>query len=253
MKNRWVTPLLLLLLVVTAATSVKSLYGQGQVKGPQAPPANRPPVFQDDDDFRAQFPEVDYEPREPGEAKASAERVKRNSRYDKRAFVISNPARRFTSVARLDEGYHVPAIPAERSSLIIVGEVLSAQAHLSNDKLGVYSEFAVRVGEVLKTGGPAAVAKGDEVTVEREGGTVRYPNGYKRRYELWGQGMPRVGRSYALFLSAVEGRTYDLLTGYELRAEGVAPIDYSKHFAAYEGHDPAAFLEVVRAAISQTR
>lgn len=254
MNNKWVTLLLSLLLVLTAATSVMTLYGQEQVKGPQAPSGNRPAASgQAGDDLREQFPEVDFEAREPGEAKVSAERVKKNSRYDKRRFVSSDPTPRITGTTRVDEGY-VPAIPAEQSSVIIIGEVLSAQAHLSNNKSGVYSEFTVRVGEVLKTDGPPPLAQGDEVTVEREGGIVHYPNGHKRLYSLSGQGMPRVGRSYVLFLSAVEGeRTYNLLTGYELRTEGVVPIDFSSHFAAYRGYDPTALLEVVRASISQSR
>ncbi|MFY9572875.1 MAG: hypothetical protein WAV20_15850 [Blastocatellia bacterium] len=63
----------------------------------------------------------------------------------------------------------LPAIPVAQSDVVVVGEVVANEAHLSNDKTGVYSEFSITVDEVLKTHLESPLKEGDVTIGEREG------------------------------------------------------------------------------------
>jgi len=119
----------------------------------------------------------------------------------------------------------MPGIPSALSDVVLTGLISDAQAHLSNDKTGIYSEFAVVVGEVLK----GDVNKfGRTITMERFGGAVRFSSGRIQKYESDGQGMPRVGSQYVLFLKRLDQEDFKLLTAYELRDDRVIPLDGSR-------------------------
>jgi hypothetical protein len=45
------------------------------------------------------------------------------------------------------------ALPTHISNAVVIGEVTDAKAYLSEDRTSVYSEFTIRVGEVLKKAG----------------------------------------------------------------------------------------------------
>lgn len=152
----------------------------------------------------------------------------------------------------------VPAIPAAKSSLIVTGEVVNAHAYLSNDRTGIYSEFTLRVEEVFKDNSGASVVPGGVVSMEREGGRVKFPSGRVVRYITAGRGMPRKGRSYIFFLELTEQR-YSILTAYELRGGRVYPIDgeaapEGRRWAGdvYKGIDAMQFLNEVRTSIAQS-
>lgn len=200
------------------------------------------------------FPEVDYEAPEPAEAEKRAQRKLKNSRYDKYGFAIKDSSPRTGEESLVSEWeFHVGAIPAAQSDAIVVGEVLSGEAHLSNDKTGIYSEFAVYVTEVIKSNNPSLLAPGNIIDIDRLGGFVRYPNGHRRFYSILGQNMPEIGRRYVLFLTASgESPNYSLLTGYELGSGGVSPLDNSTTMDAYKGVDETTFLKTVRDAIAQS-
>lgn len=134
----------------------------------------------------------------------------------------------------------------------MIGEVEAVSGHLSNDKSGVYTEFVIRVGKVLKGIGDNDVTAGQTLSADRPGGFVKYPDGHKRLYRLFGMNMPRRARRYVLFLGAPQDSpNYRIVTGYELTAEGVVPLDVASHFDAYKGLDEATFLNTVRQAIGQ--
>lgn len=98
----------------------------------------------------------------------------------------------------------------------------------------------------------------DTVVTERPGGGVQFKSGKIQRYRISEQGMPRVGRRYVLFLQKGDQESdFYILTGYELRAGRVIPLDGfdSKEgnkfqFAVYEGVDENAFLTTVREAVT---
>jgi hypothetical protein len=154
----------------------------------------------------------------------------------------------------------LPAIPVAQSDVVLIGEITDAQAYLSNDKTGIYSEFTVSAGEVLKNDGNASLYPGSIITAERFGGAVRFPSGSIQRYTTRNQRMPLVGRQYVLFLKRVDqGQDFSLVTGYELRDQRVVPLDGANTekgeklpFDNYKGTDASVFLNTVRATIAQS-
>lgn len=246
------TLFLLAVLAVTVMGSALSLHTQ---EGQNQPTPNQHIIEKqqkEQAEFERQFPVVDYDAAEVADPTEIVKRRGKNSRYDKRNFVHKDPTTRIVESARILEGYYVPALPSAKSDLIVVGEVLTSAAHLSNDKRGVYTELTVRIGEVIKNNTSVQLTEGAAVTAQREGGFVRYANGHKRLYHLAEEGMPAVGRRYVLFLSSIENSDdYSILTGYELSETRVVPVDSSHQFATYRGYAVDAFLDVVRASLNQ--
>ncbi|HWS52484.1 MAG TPA: hypothetical protein VN228_00045 [Pyrinomonadaceae bacterium] len=201
------------------------------------------------------FPEVDYEAPEPADAETKAERKLKNTPYDKFNFAIRDPSPHVgeTSV-QTEWDFHVEAPPAGQSDSIVLGEVLSAAAHLSNDKTGIYSEFTVRIDEVIKGGDPSRLAPGLLIDVDRPGGIVRYSNGHRRLYSIREQNMPEAGRRYVLFLSTSgQSPNYRIITGYELTNGRVSPLDELSKVEVYRGMDEATFLKTVRDAAARAQ
>lgn len=138
----------------------------------------------------------------------------------------------------------LPAFPIGRSAIIALGEVVDAQAYLSDDKTGVYSEFSVRIEEVFKDDSLKPMFPGSLVVGERYGGRVRFPSGRVTFYGNREQGMPRQGCRYVFFLER-NNQQYSILTAYELLSGRVYPLD-GKTAPGGEGSDWAGdlYLEV---------
>lgn len=152
----------------------------------------------------------------------------------------------------------LPALPVAQSDAIVLGEITDAQAYLSDDRSGVYSEFTIRVDELLKNSDQSPLAVGNLAVGERPGGKVKFPSGKVQRYGIDKQGMPRVGGRYVLFLkSNGKGQDFTIVTGYELRNGTVFPLDNARSrnggselpFDAYRGANEINFLTSLRNAI----
>jgi hypothetical protein len=152
-----------------------------------------------------------------------------------------------------------PAFPVGRSAIIAVGAVVDAQAYLSDDKTGVYSEFSIRIEEVFQNDGLEPSFPGSLVVAEREGGRVRFPSGRIILYGNREEGMPRQGSRYVFFLKR-EDQRYSLLTAYELRSGRVHPLDgrngpegeFSKWPGdAYEEADATRFVAELQKVITE--
>jgi hypothetical protein len=186
-------------------------------------------------------------------------RKAKGKRYDKQRVVRDGDT---GDRAVLAFRYTAPlsALPARRSAMIALGEVVDSRAYLSNDKTGVYSEFTIRLEEVFKNDSLSPLAPGNSVTAERWGGRVRFPSGRIIRYGNSGEDMPRQGRRYVFFLVG-DSQQYSILTAYELRAGRIYPLDgknapgyKGSDWAgdAYEGTDATQFLIEVQNAIAQS-
>jgi hypothetical protein len=126
---------------------------------------------------------------------------------------------------------------------------LQSEAHLSEDKLGVYSEFTIRLVEVIKADSSLPRS---EMIVERLGGYVRYPDGRKLLYRVGTGGMPRVGARYLFFLKPTPELDYSILTAYEFGDKGVVALDPSPQFEKYDGHAPDALRSLVVEAVNKS-
>lgn len=152
----------------------------------------------------------------------------------------------------------LPAIPAAKSDVVALGEVINSQAYLSDDKTGVYSEFTVRVEEILKDNNVTSILPGSLIVTERRGGRVKFPSGRVLRYGVAGQGLPRNGRRYAFFLERND-QQYFILTAYELQSGQIHPLDGASALGggrwagdSYQGVDATQFLNEVRGIVAKS-
>jgi hypothetical protein len=210
--KRYIKVLAVVALISVAVVSGRTLYKQEQ------PVQNKTQKNADDD-----LPIASYDAVEITGSKERVLRKLRGKHYDSWG-VINETTRKGGMIIYSEVEY--PALPVGQSDLILIGEVVEAQAYLSNNKSGVYSEFTTRVNEIIKQDNNTFLASDSLITTERAGGRVKFPSGGVVKFRFLGQGMPRQGRQYLFFLKHNEEReNYTILTAYELRAGKVFPID----------------------------
>jgi hypothetical protein len=152
-----------------------------------------------------------------------------------------------------------PALPIQKTDAIIIGDITSSEAHLSDDKTTIYSEFTVIAYEVLsdKTNG---IFQGSTLIAERSGGAVRFRSGKILIRGLLGKPLPKMNARYVFFLKhQPESKDFSIITAYELRGGRVLPLDglsprgqLVAPFASYQnynGIDESTFLAELRSAI----
>lgn len=253
--------LLSLLLVVTAITATSGLRGQNQNNSPSSA------LEKAKEDF---YTITDYTAPEPADPQKRELRRARNKRYNMRPEKGVDP-KLFRITEERESSFGMPpshapvepAIPVAQSDVLIVGEVADAQAYLTEDKTGIYSEFAVRVDEVLKNSATTPLIPGNSISAMRGGGAVRFPSGKVIRKGQSYKPLPRAGRQYVFFLKYNNdgGQDFKIITAYELKGDRVFPLDGEplqgivlEPYAAYQKYrdaDQATFLNEVREAINQ--
>lgn len=248
MLNTKPKPNLFAMVGVTLAIALISLYtlaAMGAQNQPQSKQSSgeEPPVL----------PTVDYRTPEPTTLAEVSIRRARGSHHNESPQNVKELPPNVDQLPLIDHSWQwLPSIPAGQSDAIIVGEVTGAQAYLSNDKTGVYSEFTILVEQVLKA--PVSVTL-TSIVAERSGGAVRFPSGRIIRYEVHNQGMPRFGTRYLLFLRYNSvGDDFSVLTGYAFRNGRVVPLDNVEGlFTQYKDWSETAFLNLVTTTIEGGR
>ena len=191
------------------------------------------------------FPTADFNEADPVEPEKRNAHKQKQKRHNGLGLVHRNPDPDSGGAGFIPEGeFDFPALPVAKSEIIILGEVLEATAHLSEDKTNVYSEFTIRVGSALKTN----TQLNSEIVIERLGGYVRYPNGQKLLYHVGTAAMPRVGGRYVFFVDA-SSLDLSIITAYEFKDGKVSPLDFSRQFEQYRGFDETAFLNELNKAL----
>ncbi len=199
------------------------------------------------------FPIVDSAATLPTDPNERAKRNRKSKKYNSRTAPPISESEQIYSITDWELG--LPALPVAKSAVIVIGEISTAQAYLSEDKTAVYSEFGVRIDEVLKTEIRFPLVSGSILPVERMGGRVRFPSGKLAVSVVDKQDMPHIGGRYVLFLVhrfLSETEDFYILTGYELRSGRVSPLDRitSGSIAAYRGTDETSFLRDLSKAIA---
>jgi hypothetical protein len=201
---------------------------------------------------KGKLPLAVYTAPEPTDPTQRAIRKARNSRYDKRNYKPFDqlPLNRKETGSMGGDYFSVtPVLPASESDAIIIGEVVNAKGYVSNDKTGAYSEFNVRVIEVLKTDNNLSA---DLIVVEREGATVQLPDGRTIRYVIGDLGVPRIGGEYVFFLRYyADGQIYNILDLYELYDERAIRLDTRALYLKYSETEESKFLNELRADIAK--
>jgi len=247
--------LLLTVLSIAMVTAMATLRGQTQ--------NNRPSLNSQSSQESAeeQIPIVDFIAPEPADPDTRARRKAKGKRYDKgRPEKVEELPDQITPLPLIAHWWQgLPALPVAQSDVIVLGEIIDAQAHLSDDRSGIYSEFTIHIDELLKSDSQSSLAEGNKAVAERLGGKVKFPSGKVQQYSIYKQGMPRVGGRYVLFLKRNgEGQDFSIITGYELRNGTIVPLDNAHSgsggselpFDAYKGANGVSFLASVRDAVA---
>lgn len=250
-SNRIIWGIISLVVLTTIAVSFGTLSSHSQQKSinqSQPTPTPGSTGFED----LTKYAVADYDAPASNNAAEREERKTKSKRYDNQDFVVKNPNPK-TGMAKLFDAVTPPvALPVAESNLIIIGEIINASAYLSNDKRNVYSEYNVRVNEILKEDSSNKIFSGNCISMDRRGGYVRYPNGQKVLYLIDEQNLPGVGSRYVLFLiSDKQSPNYEILTGYELKENKIIPLDTVIGFDSFTGINELNFIKAVRDKISE--
>jgi hypothetical protein len=128
-----------------------------------------------------------------------------------------------------DYAQQIDPLPVSRSAAVVIGTILSGKAFVSKDRTYVYSDFQVRVDQVLKQDPQANLVVGGRMVASRGGGTIHFPSGHIKDYVNHGEGMPAIGSQYLFFLVKpdIPEPEYEVIIGgaYELRNGMVHPLD----------------------------
>ena len=193
------------------------------------------------------WPLTSYSVPNPSDPDKRARREARGKKYLKSTFRVhpDDPAKNTTKVDSLDPT--LPSLPVMQSNTVVLGEVLTAQAYLSTDQSGVYSEFNIRIEDVFKNADLESLATGCQIDVEREGGRVKFPSGHIHWYSVDKENMPLVGRRYIFFLTrGNQEEAFHILTAYELRGNKVFALDELPQFKSQAGKNETDFVNALR-------
>jgi hypothetical protein len=221
---------------------VAAFYGKDQGTTPRK--YTRPEI-----DFK-HFPIVDLETPLPSDPSAKESRVRKSKKYNNKSLTEISEASNVTFVVN-ETLSNLSALPVDKSSVVLIGDVVDAKAYLSEDKTAVYSEFEVRIQAVLKNNSSKVLTPAETTAVERFGGRVRLPSGKLFIAAVDNQDMPRVGGKYLIFLTndfmgaKHSDDDFNILMGYELKGGRVFPLDRtsSTHpIARYNEKDESTLL-----------
>ena len=194
------------------------------------------------------FPIADFSDTGPTDAKRKERGKKRDN--SKWGVHPDDPSDSNVLVDTVDP--NLPGLPVEKAAGVITGVVSDAKAYLSNDKSGVYSSFSVIIEDVLKK--PGRLAAGQTIEIEREGGRVRFPSGRLHLYTVAEQDMPHTGSRYVFFLAKTEDHSvFEVITGYEIRGDGIYSLDDLPHTRSYDGASAAIFLQELRKQLTDAK
>jgi len=159
---------------------------------------------------------------------------------------------RFIDYVAVGKSSDPSGIPVSVSNAVVVGTILSGKCFVSADHNYVYTDYQVKVDQVLKQDAGASLSVGDELVAAREGGAIHFPSGHVTNFLTVGHGLPEIGSQYVLFLSRPIPSLpeYEIMfdTGYQLKNGRVYPLDDVN--SRYVGVDSTAFIDEVQKAIA---
>ena len=200
---------------------------------------------------KLRFPTAEYNEADSTDPKRNESLKEKKVRKNNFKLVARNPPAWQTERIAINEGgIDFPALPVAQSEYVVLGKVTEAEAHLSENKKNVYSEFKVVIEKVLKTAS-SSIIPGTEITVDRIGGVVKYPNGRSVLYRIADTNMPVIGERYLLFLTSKNQQDISILTAYELGVT-VTPLDESPQFEKYQGVAESLLLQNVQDALTKS-
>jgi hypothetical protein len=260
-KHKYVPALTISIMIMAGTATLMALQGQTKPKHDKQSALvlrrqDQNALSPSQQEIRDQLPIADAFSPDIIDQKQKEKREKKNARHDNmRTEAITEAPYPLTVTQNTHWWTSLPALPVTESDVIVVGEVSEARAFLSNDRTGIYSEFKISVGEVLKNNTSSPIVAGMDIEAERSGGAVRFPSGAVQKYVIADQHMPLVRRKYLFFFKGIEDHDFSIITAYELGARHVVPLDGARNangrlpFDKYTGSDVSWFLDLIRDAI----
>jgi len=98
-----------------------------------------------------------------------------------------------------------PELPHEEADTIVIGEVTRVQPFLSSDRKGLYNEYMVKILDSIKARASEVIVPGYTLTLVRQGGTARLPDGRLVKHNIMHDVTPAVGQQYLMFLKYLPG------------------------------------------------
>lgn len=116
------------------------------------------------------------------------------------------------------------ALPVNETEATVIGTVVSRAAYLSEDETDIYTEYEVKLEEVLKDV-TKSLNSVDIVALVRNGGSIRFESGKVQANKISEQGTLTKKNRYLLFLKRYNGVDWFIVTGYGIFGEKIVPID----------------------------
>jgi hypothetical protein len=138
------------------------------------------------------------------------------------------------------------------SPALVIGTVLGGNSFISKNRTAVYSDYQVRVDEVLKRGAAKTLAVGDQLVASRPGGAIQFPSGHRGYFLIHGQGFPEIGSQYVLYLwkPVPNQPVWEIISGYQLKSGRVYALDEVNE-RSYDGMSESVFLDLVKKGAGQ--
>jgi hypothetical protein len=155
------------------------------------------------------------------------------------------------SIRIVDYAVPVTALPTARATAIIIGSLVDSHGFVGVDHDSVYTEHEFAVEQVIKSDNPSLVS-GALVVGTRLGATVQFPSGHLRDFLVEGEGIPKVGTRYLVFLwreSTDDQLDYGICTGYELSGGKAFALDSGPPYTQYEGVNENVILSETATAL----
>ncbi len=162
---------------------------------------------------------------------------------------------RFIDYVAVGKPIDPSGFPVSGASAVVVGTILNGKCFVSADHNYVYTDYQIRVDQILKQDAVASLSVRNELVAAREGGAVKFPSGHVTNFLTVGHGLPEIGSQYILFLGKPNPSLpeYEIMfdAGYELKSGRVYPLDDVN--SQYVGVDVAVFSGEVQKAIAASQ
>lgn len=182
----------------------------------------------------------------------TTERKEKNKYFDKSYGRKIEENKKITEVTEAESWIEsLPAIPVDKSDIILIGTITDSRAYISEGKTNVYSEYTVAVDDILYKKPTTSFNQNEVISVIREGGRVKFESGHIQTYRLSGQGAPIKGNNYLMFIRELPSQQGAvLLTAYKIVEDKIYPIDNVTSHLLYKGASIQEFREKLEKAFT---
>jgi hypothetical protein len=152
------------------------------------------------------------------------------------------------TILKPGQGPDPRGLPVSATS-VIVGTIVAAKAFVADNRRFVYSDYEVKIDQILKPDVGKVFNVGDKITGWVPGASVHFPSGHIKHFLISGRGFPGVGTKYVLFLGRDDPQLdeYEIWTGYAIKDGRVLSLDTPN--ASFDNMNSGDFISTIEDAI----